>query len=279
LSLDWNTVLTDWQRDALALVGLTLEVLTAVAYVVGARRLRASGRRWPSGRTVSFLLGVLCLAFALQSGFATYDEDLLWVHMSQHLLLMMVAAPLLAWGAPVRLWLAAGTPPMRRFAAGVLHDPGMRLVAGRKAAVLVPLDYYGSMALIALTPLFRLTETSPWFHEFVHIYFLACGLMFWVPILGQDPAAWRPAYRLKIALVALGIPVYAAIAWGMWAEGVYVSPEHSLSDIHLGAAVMIVGGVTLSLAGVAALMIVERRRRHLVIERSSMRQPGLAVAA
>ena len=279
MSIDSTTVLTHWQGDSLALVGLTLELLTAVAYVVGVRRLRASGRRWPAGRTVSFLLGLLCLAFALQSGFATYDDDLLWVHMSQHLLLMMVAAPLLAWGAPVRLWLAAGNPPMRRFASGVLHDPSMRLVAGRKAAVLIPLDYYGSMALIALTPLFRLTETSLWFHEFVHIYFLACGLMFWVPMLGQDPAAWRPTYRLKIALVALGIPVYAAIAWGMSAEGRFISPEHSLSDIHLGAAVMLVGGVTLSLAGVAALMLVERRRRRLVIERASMRRPGLAVAA
>ena len=278
MSVDWTTVLTGWQRDFLASVGLTLEVLTAVAYVVGVRRLRWRGRRWPAGRTVAFLLGVLCLALALQSGFATYDDELLWVHMSQHLLLMMVAAPLLAWGAPVRLWLAAGTRPMRRFAAEVLHDPSMRLVEGRKAAVLVPLDYYGSMALIALTPLFRLTETSPWFHEFVHIYFLACGLMFWVPILGQDPAAWRPTYRLKITLVALGIPVYAAIAWGMWVEGRFISPEHSLSDIHRGAAVMLVGGVTLSLAGVGAVVLVERRRRRLTRERVSMRQ-GLAVAA
>ena len=57
---------------------------------------------------------MLCLAFALQSGFATYDDELLWVHMSQHLLLMMVAAPLLAWGAPVRLWLAGRSSSPRR---------------------------------------------------------------------------------------------------------------------------------------------------------------------
>jgi putative copper resistance protein D len=278
MRVDWASVLTDWQRDSLALVGLMLELLTAAAYVLGVRRLSVSGRRWPAGRTVSFLLGMLCLALALQSGFAAYDDDLLWVHMSQHLLLMMVAAPLLAGGAPVRLWLAAGNPRMRRFAAALLHDPSMRLVAGRKAALLVPLDYYGSMALIALTPLFRLTETNVWFHEFVHVYFLACGLMFWVPMLGQDPAAWRPSFRLRIELVAVGIPVYAAIAWGMWAEGVYVSPEHSLSDIHTGAAVMFVGGVALSLAGAGAVVLTERRRRRVLRERSSLRRQVLAVA-
>ena len=206
MSVDWGQVLLGWQTDSVALAGLTLEAMVGLAYVLGVRRVRSLGRGWPADRTVCFLVGLACLALVLQSGFSSYDDGLLWVHMTQHLVLMMLAAPLLAWGAPVRLWFAAGTRPMQRFAAGILHDPSMRLVEGRKAAVLLPLDYYGAMALAVLTPLFRLSETSAGFHEFVHIYFLLCGLMFWVPVLGHDPAAWRPSFRLKVWLVGGGRP-------------------------------------------------------------------------
>jgi putative copper resistance protein D len=271
VSVDWSQVLTHWQTDSVALVGMTLEAVAAVAYAIGVRRVRHFGRRWPVDRTAAFYLGLLCLAFALQSGFAAYDDELLWVHMSQHLLLMMVGAPLIAWAAPVRLWFAAGTRPMQRFAAEVLHDPSMRLVQGRRGAVLLPLDYYGAMALAVLTPLYRLSETSTGFHEFVHVYFLLCGLMFWVPILGHDPASWRPSFRLKVGLVAAGIPIYAAIAAGMWAEGHFISPEHSLADIHRGALTMLVGGTLLSLGALSVLVGQEVGRRRAARARANAR--------
>ena len=240
--------------------------------------MRSLGRGWPADRTVCFLVGLACLALVLQSGFSSYDDGLLWVHMTQHLVLMMLAAPLLAWGAPVRLWFAAGTRPMQRFAAGILHDPSMRLVEGHKAAVLLPLDYYGAMALAVLTPLFRLSETSAGFHEFVHIYFLLCGLMFWIPVLGHDPAAWRPSFRLKVWLVGAGVPIYAAIAAAMFAEGQFISPDHSLSDIQRGASTMLVGGVLLSVAGVIVVVAQECARRRAARARAN-RLPWVRVDA
>jgi putative copper resistance protein D len=207
----------------------------------------------------------------LQSGFAAYDDDLLWVHMTQHLVLMMVAAPLLAMGAPVRLCFAAGSVSVRRFVAEILHDPSMRLITGTTAAVLLPLDYFGSMAVYLLTPLYRLSEVNQGFHEFVHVYFLACGLMFWVPMLGQDPVAWRPSLRLKLALVTAGVPIYIAISAAMFAEGKFISPDHSLADIHRGAIAMLVGGVVLTLAGDALVIWCERRRTSAIRQRASDR--------
>ena len=271
MSVDWGQVLTHWQLDSVALVGLGLELVAGLAYVLGVVRVHRLGRRWPADRTVCFLLGLACLALVLQTGFSSYDDDLLWVHMTQHLVLMMLAAPLLAWGAPIRLWFAAGTRPMQRFAAEILHDPSLQLVTGRKAAVLLPLDYYGAMALAVLTPLFRLSETSAGFHEFVHIYFLLCGLMFWVPLLGHDPASWRPSFRLKVWLVAAGVPIYLVIAGAMFVEGQFISPDHSLSDIHRGALTMLVGGVLLSVAGVSVLVAQERARRTAARARANAR--------
>jgi cytochrome c oxidase assembly factor CtaG len=272
VTVDWAHVATNWQTDAVSLIGIVLELLVLVAYGYGVTRVHTTGRHWPAHRVVSFALGVVALALVLQSGFAAYDDDILWVHMTQHLVLMMVAAPLLALGAPVRLCFLAGSGSVRRFVAELLHDPSMRLITGTTAAVLLPLDYFGSMAVYLLTPLYRLSELNQGFHEFVHVYFLACGLMFWVPMLGQDPVAWRPTLRLKLALVTAGLPVYIAISGAMFAEGRFISPEHSLADIHRGAFAMLVGGVGVTLAGDALVLWCERRRTTAVRQRASERR-------
>jgi putative membrane protein len=272
VSVDWAHVVTNWQTDAVSLIGIALELAVVAAYSYGVARVRTNGRGWPTYRLVAFVLGVGSLALVLQSGFAAYDDDLLWVHMTQHLVLMMVAAPLLALGAPVRLCFAAGSTSMRRFVAELLHDPSMRLITGTTAAVLLPLDYFGSMAVYLLTPLYRLSELNQGFHEFVHVYFLACGLMFWVPMLGQDPVAWRPTLRLKLALVTAGVPIYMAISAAMFAEGSFISPAHSVADIHRGALAMLVGGVVLTLAGDALVLWCERRRTTAIRERASNRR-------
>ena len=57
---------------------------------------------------------------ALLSGIDAYADDLLSVHMVQHMLLMMVAPVLLLWGAPVRLALARQSRPSGRRAIGAL---------------------------------------------------------------------------------------------------------------------------------------------------------------
>jgi cytochrome c oxidase assembly factor CtaG len=279
--IDWSRVGTHWQTDAISAIGVVLELAAVASYCYGVARVRANGRTWPKHRVVSFVLGIGAIAFVLQSGFAAYDDELLWVHTTQHLVLMMVAAPLLALGAPVRLCFAAGSGSIRRFVAALLHDPSMRLVSGTAAAVLLPLDYFGSMAVYLLTPLYRLSELNQGFHDFVHVYFLACGLMFWVPVLGQDPAAWRPSLRLKLGLVSAGIPVYAAIAASMYAEGRFISPEHSLADIRRGALTMLVGGAVLTLAGDALVIWCDRRRtnatRRRAIDRRSLVSASSAV--
>jgi cytochrome c oxidase assembly factor CtaG len=272
VSVDWVRVVTNWQTDAVSITGIVLELAVVAAYCYGVARVHTFGRSWPTYRLVSFVLGVASLALVLQSGFSAYDDDLLWVHMTQHLVLMMVAAPLLAMGAPVRLCFAAGSGSVRRFVAEILHDPSMRLIAGTTAAVLLPLDYFGSMAVYLLTPLYRLSELNQGFHEFVHVYFLACGLMFWVPMLGQDPVAWRPTPRLKLALVTAGVPIYIAISAAMFAEGSFISPAHSLADIHRGALAMLVGGIVLTLAGDALVIWCERRRAIAIRHRASDRR-------
>src|SRR5258707_12966593 len=84
-------------------VPLTLAmVLAACLYLRGWLHLRsASVNIIPGWRAGSFLLGLFLIWVALGSPLAAFDEELLTVHMVQHLLLMTIAPPLILVGAPV----------------------------------------------------------------------------------------------------------------------------------------------------------------------------------
>ena len=78
-------------------------LLTALAYVAALRRLHRQGIR---RRVVSiaqccvFALGLLSLVVALMSPLDALAEQLFSAHMTQHLMLMLVAPPLLILGRP-----------------------------------------------------------------------------------------------------------------------------------------------------------------------------------
>src|SRR5262245_1929697 len=77
-------------------------LVTAGVYLRGWRALhRRDERRWPSRRPVAFGAGLAVLFLALASPIESFTSLLLQVHMLQHVLLMMIAPPLLWLGAPL----------------------------------------------------------------------------------------------------------------------------------------------------------------------------------
>ena len=58
-----------------------------------------------------FLGGLAVVVLALQSGIGSYDDVLFWDHMVQHLMLVMVAPPLLIFGQPITLAAARQPQP------------------------------------------------------------------------------------------------------------------------------------------------------------------------
>ena len=86
-----------------------------------------SRRCWPVWRLASFTCGLLVLLLALLSGIDQYADELLSVHIVEHLLLILLAPTLILWGAPIRLALSACPPPGRRAIAGLLRQRCVRL--------------------------------------------------------------------------------------------------------------------------------------------------------
>ncbi len=100
-------------------------VAAAGLYVWGMVRSR---RRWPVWRLASFTCGLLALALALTTGIDEYADELLSIHVVEHLLLILAAPALILWGAPVRLALSACPPAGRHAIAGLLRGRWVRLL-------------------------------------------------------------------------------------------------------------------------------------------------------
>ena len=77
-------------------------ILDALVYLRGWTRLRLSRVNIiPAWRAASYLLGLFLIWLAVGSPLSEFDEQLLTVHMAQHLLLMTLAPALILLGAPI----------------------------------------------------------------------------------------------------------------------------------------------------------------------------------
>ena len=151
-----------------------------------ARRMPA---RFGPRQVTAFLGGLATLVIALCSPIDPLSQQLLSAHMVQHLLLMLVAPPLLWLGAPVAPLLLGLPRPIRHAVARALAVPPIRhgLVMLTHPAT--------SLAAFIITfwvwhvpALYELALTSDLWHHVEHICFVSAALFFWRPVVLAWPA-------------------------------------------------------------------------------------------
>jgi putative membrane protein len=185
-------------------------ILAAFLYLRGWFYLRSSSsniiRPWQAG---SFLLGLFLIWVALGSPLAAFDEQLLTVHMVQHLLLMTFAPPLILLSAPV-IPLLHGLP--RHFVQAVIG----RLFrwsplqwAGRAVSHPVFCWVAAATALVGwhIPAAFSLGLQSGAWHMVEHACFLGTGFLFWWPVVQPWPSvAVYPRWSILPYLFFATIP-------------------------------------------------------------------------
>ncbi|MGH9019331.1 MAG: cytochrome c oxidase assembly protein, partial [Acidimicrobiales bacterium] len=242
-----HTLLTGWQTDPLSLVSLAIELALAAWYVVAVRRLAARGRAWSPWRTASFLSGIALIVIAVQSGLAAYDDQVFWMHVIQHLLLMNFAPILLALSAPVTLALQASGRPTQQVLLRVLHHP---VVEALTHPAVVVVAGYGTMLVYFLSPFYNFSLEHPLVHDLTHLHFLITGSLFWWLVVGRDPSRWRLSHPVKLGFLAAGIPVNAILGVSLAEATVSIAPHfHTLADTKAGGSILwVVGELTTLIA-------------------------------
>jgi cytochrome c oxidase assembly factor CtaG len=163
-------------------------------------------RRWPVWRTALFLLGLAALLVALASPLEGLVSVSFTVHMAQHMLLTVVAAPLLMLGAPVRP-LLRGLPAAVR--AGVVRPlararPIRALFHWSRRPLIAGGLYVGGLYLWHLPALYDAALADERLHVAEHAWFVLGALLFWSVVIDPEPFRATLAYaaRLPYLLIA-----------------------------------------------------------------------------
>ncbi|HYX43594.1 MAG TPA: cytochrome c oxidase assembly protein [Acidimicrobiales bacterium] len=250
--LSWSGALTRWELDPVVLVGATA---AALAYRAGCR---ASGAV-PAGRRAAFASGLAVTVVALCSPVAVYGELLFSVHMVQHLLLSVVAAPLLVAGRPVAVVGALLDPPRRRELLRLRRAP----VVGVLGHPIVAWVTFAAAGWVAhFSPLYGAALDHPWVHVTEHALFLGSALLFWRAVLGAA-ARWRLSHPLRLLYLAVAMPQSTFLALAIWSSSRPLYPRYveiaerwgidARADQRLAGGIMWVAGDLVLLGAVLAV--------------------------
>jgi len=185
-------------------------ILEALIYLRGWIHLRLSRVSVvPAWRAVSFLLGLFLIWAAVGSPLAAFDEQLLTVHMAQHLLLMTIAPALILLGAPL-MPLLHGLPRhlMQIFLAPLFRYPPMQRL-GRLLSNPAFCWLAAAAALVGwhVPSVFTSALQSEGWHVVEHSSFLAAGFLFWWPVIQPWPSvAQEPRWLILLYLFLATLP-------------------------------------------------------------------------
>jgi cytochrome c oxidase assembly factor CtaG len=206
--------LASWTLDVRVLCLLLAMVWL---YARGWRRLhRERPARYTAARLAAFLTGVGVLFLAIASPIDAFAGFLLQVHMIQHMLLIMIAPPLIWLGQPV-IPILRGLPS-RVLTVGLgpfLSSRGLRRLGH---AVTHPVFSWLAMtaALIYwhLPRWYELGLNSQSWHAFEHACFFSAALLFWWPVVQVWPShsVW-PRWAMIPYLVLADLVNTALSAW------------------------------------------------------------------
>jgi cytochrome c oxidase assembly factor CtaG len=196
-------------------------------------------------RGIVLLAGGLVVVVALSPPMHELASRSLTAHMAENLLIALVAPALIVIGSPLLHLAASGR--------------NIRFAQGRGAALLIaPLLGWALLPAVQLTlhtpPVLDLTVRHESVHLAAQLVLLACGVLFWRPVLGADPLPrLHPLAQVGYLLAAMP----AADIVGVWlmSSGGLVYPTYAqagVADQHRAGAVMLSGSFLLGAAALAA---------------------------
>ena len=263
-----QAVLSSWSIPPWATLGL---LLTAAIYFRGWRSLRPlRSTLFPSWRLGCFLTGLAWLWLAIASPLDAFGSLVLTAHMVQHLLLMVVAPPLVLLGSPA-IALLRGLP---RWAARDALGPFLSwpLLERLGRALTHPAFCWVAMAVAMLgwhvPAAYELALRSPGWHQVEHACFFITSLLFWWPVIQPWPSApqwprWLiPIYLLLGDVVNTILSAFLCfsnrILYPTYAAAPQVSSLTALDDqVAAGAIMWFVG--SLAFLGPAVILTVQLR--------------------
>jgi len=250
--------LTHWSLDP----SLVYVSVAAVLYLLGSR-----GRWRPTPvQAASFFAGLLAIVIALGSPIDAYADQLFWVHMLQHVLLLTVAPPLILLGRPwPRMWRALPLEPRTAVARTLARSSWTAPLRALTRPGPAWLLFNATLLAWHIPRAYDATLTSGTVHAVEHAMFFFTGLLFWAWVIDPGPLGRRLPWPVRIAytagamvvgwLLAITLVLVPHPLYGYYA-GLATRPGgiSALTDQQLAAGVMWVpGSITYTILFLAGL--------------------------
>jgi cytochrome c oxidase assembly factor CtaG len=245
----WLEVVSRWQFAPVVTAGTAV---LAVLYLWGVIRVRRRhpARPWPVLRTVAFFLGLLVIVLATQSGIGTYEDTLFWDHMIQHLMLIMIAPPLLIIGQPATLLMHASRNPLHTWVKRLLRSRVVMVLTWPAFGVAA---YAATIVGTHLTNFMNLVVSNSAVQDGEHVLYLVVGYLYFLPLIGREPIRWKVSYPLRMFLLFIAMPVdaFTGVVLGSASSDPFAPMQprswgpSPLDDVHTGGAVMWIGGAAI----------------------------------
>jgi len=268
--------LSAWSFDIFVVVNL---LVIPIVYVWGVRRVRrASPRRgWPAGATCAFMSGWALLCVAYLGPLAAWSHTFFWVHMTQHLIVMMAAAPLLVLGLPVTLWVRASSPRARRaYVIPILRSRAVRFITD---PVVTWVFFAGVLLLTHFTPFFDWALRNHDADIFIEQpLFLIAAFLYYLPVIGKNMLPRRASAGHRLASMSImmvpeaivGAVIYFSpvVLYSVFAEasrpfGPDAKSDQQMAGALMWALVMVIEAGWMMLIAVEWFSSEERKARKL----------------
>ena len=261
------------------------------AYLLGRWRLsrRTKYRVVHLGDTLFFVGGGVVLTLVLVSPIDVYGGDLFFMHMIQHLSLMMIAAPLLLLASPMAVFLWAFPGTIRHQLGRAFTPNGVlrRVLTGVTVPVIAWLFYVVVIWAWHVPVVYDKALEQEWLHIVEHLVMFGAAVIFWWPVIGPAPIRSHLPYpfRFLYLFLALSQNIVLAAILTFADSPVYAhyedSPEHwGLGvdlDQQLGGILMWLPGAMMYFTALGILFYIwvsqeEREIAHLAIDAEKRRR-------
>lgn len=201
----WSDVAGDWVLAPLPVLCATAAIAVYAVGVRSVRRSRSTG--WRRRRTTAFVAGVLLGLFAVVGPPGALDDTFFTAHMVQHLVMMMLAAPLVVVGSPVLLVLQTSPPGFRRrWLVPVLRS---RVATWLTHPAVGWVLFAGTVVATHFSPFYNYAIEHPLVHDYVeHPLYFMVALVFYYPLIGSNPVPHGPTpLGRMLSLLLMGGPM------------------------------------------------------------------------
>lgn len=203
MDLTFKAFITSWSWDPTIVIGVGLAaVLYARGWHVLQRQTRGRAGLEP-WRVWCFYFGLLSIAIALLSPIDAYGEVLFFMHMIQHMLLIIFGAPFVLLGAPL-VPTMLGLPRSIRAAVGYIFSAKLpfRMIFHLLTTPMVALVIF--LLVIGLWHVPRYYDAAQGasaVHYIEHMMFLGSALLYWWPVIHPTGGKRRLGYGVALAFL------------------------------------------------------------------------------